>query len=347
MHRFDAVRAPARWNGKSGSESTRFRLIDKQGHPQQVKQVTEPGLGEKAGTLARLATRAPSLLSRHFWVWPLLGSVALLAVGAWVRNRVEGATREELAARLTTLLNAEIATLRLWCSERESDVKSYAADVRIQGVILELLELARASNATPESLAGSATAQAMRSYLRPLLETRHYVDYLVLDPQRQILAAPDPQLVTRVAPRGYELFLRRALAGRSAISRPFPDDLEENRTNTRPIMFVAAPVITSEGKVAAVLVLRMKPEEEFSRIFAVSRIGETGESYAFDRRGVVLTASLSDSELKRLGLIPNSPNATSILRLRLTDPGSDLARKERRARGIAEPPLTHMAAQAT
>ncbi|MGH7968016.1 MAG: serine/threonine protein kinase, partial [Limisphaerales bacterium] len=130
-------------------------------------------------------------------------------------------------------------------------------------------------------------------------------------------------------------------------SRPFPNDLDAAQTNGEPIMFVAAPVITTEGKVVAVLMLRMNPEGEFSRIFAVSRIGETGESYAFDRRGVVLTASLSDLELKRLGLIPNSPNATSMLRLRLIDPGSDLERKERRPRLIADPPLTQMAAQAT
>ncbi len=142
-------------------------------------------------------------MSKHFWVWPLLGAVALLAVGAWVRSRVEGATREELASRLATLLNAEIATLRLWCSERESDVKSYAADIRIQGVILELIELGRASNATPTLLADSATAQAMRSYLRPLMETRHYLDYLVLTPDRRILAAREPQLVGRHVPGTY------------------------------------------------------------------------------------------------------------------------------------------------
>ncbi len=112
-------------------------------------------------------------------------------------------------------------------------------------------------------------------------------------------------------------------------------------------MFVAAPVTTSEGKVAAVLVLLMRPEEEFSRIFAVARMGETGESYAFDRRGVVLTASLSEPELKRLGLIPKAPEATPILNLRLTDPGVDLQREGRRLRADGDAPLTRMAAVAT
>ena len=132
------------------------------------------------GRFSRLVTEAPALFSKHFWIWPLLGAVALLSVGYWVRTRIEGATRQELASRLTTSLNANISALRLWCSERESDAKSYASDVRIQGVILELVQLAGNSNSTPAALADSATAQAMRLYLGPLLETRHYVDYLVI-----------------------------------------------------------------------------------------------------------------------------------------------------------------------
>ncbi len=271
----------------------------------------------------------------------------MLSVGAWVRDRVESATRAELESRLTTLLHARIATLRLWCSERESDAKSYAADARIQGVILELVELASASNVTRSSLAGSATAQAMAAYVRPLLETRHYLDYLVLTPGRFILAARDPELVLQSAPATYEYFLRRALLGRPTITRPFLDDLALGPEAQHPVMFVAAPVLTSEGKTAAVLVLRIKPEDEFSRIFALAPMGETGLAYAFDRRGVVLTASRLDPLNQKLGLIPKTTNATSILNLHLTDPGVDLEQEGARPKSGTEPPLTRMAADAT
>jgi tRNA A-37 threonylcarbamoyl transferase component Bud32 len=223
----------------------------------------------------------------------------------------------------------------------------YAADIRIQGVILELVELAKASNVTVRSLADSATARAMGTYLRPLLETRHYIDYLVLSPEKTILAARNPGLVMRPVSPGYDFFLRRALSGRSAISRPFQDDLIFAQDVPRPIMFVAAPIVTSEGRVAAVLLLRMRPEDEFSRIFAVARMGEIGESYAFDRRGFVLTESRQDAELKKLGLIANTPDATSILNLRLTDPGVDLEHEAWQTRSAGERPLTRMAAEAT
>lgn len=296
---------------------------------------------------SRLVTEVPTLFSKHFWIWPLLGAVALLSVGFWVRSRVEGATRQELSSRLTTLLKANISALRLWCSERESDAKSYASDVRIEGVVLELVQLAQNSNSTPASLADSATAQAMKLYLGPLLETRHYVDYLVITPERRILAALDRRLVNLQTPSTYEPFLRKAFTGKPSVSRPFFGDLAVSEYTNRPTMFVAAPVISAEGKVVAALALRIKPEEEFSRIFAMSRSGETGESYAFDRRGVMLTPSRFDAELRKLNLIPKRPEATSMLNLRLIDPGVDLEH-ERAARAVnAEPQLTRMAVEAT
>ena len=303
----------------------------------------EPG----GSRFSRLVTQAPALLSKHFWVWPLLGAVALLSVGIWVRSRIEGATREELASRLTTLLNADIAALRLWCSERESDARSYASDVRVQGVVLELTELARNTNTSPAALADSATAQAMKLYLSPLLETHHYVDYLVISPERRILAALDPHLVGDQIPPSYEVFLRKALTGKSSISRPFPRDPAVSQDTRRPTMFVAAPVSSAEGKMVAVLALRLKPEEEFSRIFAMSRVGETGESYAFDRQAMMLTASRFEPELRKLGLIPNKPDSTSVLNVRLVDPGTDLENKKSQASLSTEPRLTHMAAEAT
>ena len=107
----------------------------------------------RVSRLGRFLTSAPEMLSRHLWVWPLLGALVLGAVGFWVRNRVEGATRAELASRLQTLLNADVAALRLWFSERQSDARSFAADLAVQSAVGDLVELARTTVATEDVLA--------------------------------------------------------------------------------------------------------------------------------------------------------------------------------------------------
>src|SRR5205085_8482379 len=100
------------------------------------------------------------------------------------------------------------------------------------------------------------------------------------------------------------------------------------------------------GAIIAVLGLRMKPEAGFSRIFSVARMGDSGEAYAFDRRGMMLTASRFEPELKTLGLIPNVPEARAILNLRLLDPGVDLQAGERPKKPRSDLHLTRMAAAA-
>jgi hypothetical protein len=293
--------------------------------------------------LARFVTGAPLMLSKHLWVWPLLGALVLGVVGYWVRGRVEGATRAELASRLQTLLNADVAALKLWFSERESDAKSFTTDVRIQGAIVGLVEFAQTNDATEDILANSEPAKTLDLYLKPLMEAHKYLDYLVLSPERRILASPYRRLVGRLAPRSYDMFMWKPLRGELSVSRPFAREATLSQRAEGPLMFVAAPVKSSAGKVIAVLALRMKPEEEFSRIFSVARMGETGEAYAFDHRAIMLTASRFDQDLKQRGLIPNAPEATAILNMRLIVPNPAEAKT---GPGLREPQLTRMAASA-
>jgi tRNA A-37 threonylcarbamoyl transferase component Bud32 len=287
-------------------------------------------------------TQAPSLLWRHLWVWPLLGALVLGLVGFWVRNRVEGATRSELASRLQTLLNADVAALRLWFSERQSDVRSIASDLEVQATVAQLVDVARSTDATEDVLVNAESAKKLALYLKPLLDAHQYLDYMIIGADRRILATPYHRLVGRPAPRSYEMFLGRSLRGELAVSRPFAREATLVQRAEGPLMFVSAPVRSEDGKVMAVLALRMRPEEEFTRIFSVARMGETGEAYAFDHRAVMLTASRFDQELKRRHLIPDAPEATAILNMRLVEP----AMPGRPAPAARDLRLTRMAASA-
>lgn len=300
-----------------------------------------------ATSLARSIIRVPLLLARHLWIWPLVGALTISLVGLWVRNRVEETTRAELASHLQAMLAADVAALHLWFHEQEYDASSFAADVRIQEAIEQLAAMARDSETAPATLADSAPAMTLQLYLKPLLESQHYLDYVVVAPDKRILASPHRSQVGRVAPPAYDLFLRRALAGQLAVSRPFAREASASQRAEGPTMFVAAPVKSTNSAVIAALGLRLKPEEQFSSIFSVARMGETGEAYAFDRRGVMLSPSRFDRELKELGLITNRPDANAILNLRLLDPGVDLERGERPLKPRSELPLTRMAASAT
>lgn len=96
----------------------------------------------------------------------------------------------------------------------------------------------------------------------------------------------------------------------------------------------------------AALGLRLRPENEFTQIMQLGRIGDTGETYAFDKSGLLVSNSRFDEGMILLGLLPDQPDAHSIVTLRVRDPQGDMTAGFRPSVRRSELPLTRMAADA-
>ncbi len=92
--------------------------------------------------------------------------------------------------------------------------------------------------------------------------------------------------------------------------------------------------------------MRIRPEREFTRILQLGRIGESGETYAFDSSGSMISNSRFDDDLILLGLLPDKPDSNSLLNLQIRDPGVNMTRGERPEVRRNELPLTRMAESA-
>ena len=91
-----------------------------------------------------------------------------------------------------------------------------------------------------------------------------------------------------------------------------------------PTMFVGGPIYGSDDKtVIAAIALRIAPAE-FTQIARLSRFGDSGETYAFNSNGRLITESRFDQTLRDTQLI--QPGERGILCLVLRDPGADLTR---------------------
>ena len=87
------------------------------------------------------------------------------------------------------------------------------------------------------------------------------------------------------------------------------------------------------------------PQVDFTRILSIARTGSSGETYACDAQGVLLSESRFDDELKQIGLLPDREDANSILDVQVRDPGVDMTAGERPTVRRSEQPLTFAAAQ--
>jgi len=112
------------------------------------------------------------------------------------------------------------------------------------------------------------------------------------------------------------------------------------------LMQVAAPVKEKTGALMGALAFILRPEDEFTRVLSVARSGLSGETFAFDQNGLMISQSRFDDQLKKLGLLNDATNSNSALSLELRDPGGDLTQGFKPSSGDTNYPLARMIADA-
>jgi hypothetical protein len=289
--------------------------------------------------------RSRSFLRTQYWIWPLVAAVILVFVGVFVRLKMEGAMKAEIAGNLETILNANAEALRAWAATERSRAEAITDDTRVADVVAGLVQRSKQQGVSKAALLAAPQLAQLRALLQPDLEHYGFTGYVVLDPEFVVLAAASEEAIGLRSPPGYAERLRHCLEGETLVTPPFPgvamlaDEAGKMRAGV-PTMFAAAPVRGADGKVIGVLGLRIAPEKDFTRILATARAGQSGETYAFSRKGLLLSASRFDDELKRLGEIPDTPESQGLLTLELRDPLADLTRGEQSPKRRAELPLT-------
>jgi eukaryotic-like serine/threonine-protein kinase len=285
-------------------------------------------------TPARSGSATQTFLRRQLWIWPLIAAAMLLFVGVWVRRSMEQAIRVEIAGNLRTIRDANAEALRAWAASMKSKAELLAGDEQVRHLVEGLLKRVVDQGASRATLTRAPEFSELRTHLKPAEEGRGFIGYAVLDTNLVTIAAAREEFVGLKSPSNYAEQLAACFAGQVVLTPPFtasgavPDEAGVLRAGV-PVMFAAAPIRSADDRVIAVLGLRILPEKDFTRILATARAGKSGETYCFNRNGLLLSASRFDDELKRLGLIPDTASAQSLLTLDLRDPLVDLSQGER------------------
>jgi tRNA A-37 threonylcarbamoyl transferase component Bud32 len=305
--------------------------------------------------LARFRWPGETGPSRRFSWWQSPGVLAalaaagLLTAAGWsVYRAAEQALRENLGQALQTVVATSAETLGFWINNQLSNAAAWSELPEVDAAARRLAEMA--ADAQPAAALAAAPEQAaLRETLEPLSDAEDYRGFGLVGRDGQVLAASHADLVgRRLSSEGMRI-LARVLQGHPVMTRPFErgEMLQELATvlNT-PQMFAVVPVGAGAGGWMAAFYLVIPPEKDFTRLLEIARLGKTGDTYAFDRDGLMLSDSRHDAQLRSLGLLPDNPEARSILRLRLRDPGGDLTRGYRPNAPPGSLPLTQLVAAA-
>ena len=266
---------------------------------------------------------------------------------------VRQTNRQQIADQLQANLEATSLAVQNWCEERRRDAAEVA---RVSSLLAFAARMTGETSPETSTAEGLALSRQIREDLLPLCERHGFDGFFVTDPRGTILLSPGTTppsgAVADIASRNWA----DVLAGEAVLLPPrfyrFQLHLlSGSRLENWPVVMAVAPIPDPEqignGPVA-ILWLVLSPDRGFSQLLEAGSVGQSGESYAFDASGWMISNSRFDADLKRIGVHPGHSAARSALPVRLTDPGRDLT-KHPLPPGSAIPgdlPLTRMCASA-
>lgn len=288
-------------------------------------------------------------LWQRSWFAPVVIAGVVGAVGWWAQSTVEGAVKRQVGEQLSTLLNAEVAALTLWSDIEKSEAQRFALDPVILGTIVDLLRVAADPDGGPSAVLASRELAAFREVMDASSIRSTVRGYGVVDLSGRIVAAKNDAAIGRRVGTSVAEWFDRIVAGETAIFGPVEYPVAEGERDSlvlRPAIFVAAPVRNSRNDVIAAFVMRYSPADEFSRLLHLAQFGASGESYAFNSSGVMITESRFTDQLQEVGLVEGGPDASSILAIDIRNPGGNLLLGHQPDLPRAALPYTRMAAAA-
>jgi eukaryotic-like serine/threonine-protein kinase len=257
------------------------------------------------------------------WAWPLLALPVVAAIGVWTYRAVTAELRVRLEGSLQTMLVSNVAALDQWLRGQASLAEVMAEDPRVQSATFDLIALARKTGGDPAALKAAPAQARLREILSPVAARQKNAGYFVMDPGALIVARiVDDRVGDRVVLAVADA-QARALAGEAVFLPP----TSKQRFAAGPMAFMLVPVRDGEGKVAAVFAWRIAPER-MAEILNASRLGETGETYAVDADGRMVTESRFSDDVVKLGLLPAEAGRRTTAYLEVRDPGRPLVAGE-------------------
>ena len=296
------------------------------------------------------------LRSKNAWIFLLLTALLVAGVGWWGDSQLHRVIEQNLRKNLQSSLDANVTALEIWMANQKRIATSLADEPTLHSRALEMLSLAYEEPTNRLALSERArqlnSTGGLNERLRDLgYEMAHLVDTNMLilmettrgrgrmgrpvmeeliPKYRELFELGEPRIITPFKVPRPTMFPR--IPGRETGPRPpwaaawtnLPPRRFQPLQRDPTAMQVAAPIKNAADKTLGALVLIFNPNAEFTRILSVANYGESGETFAFDGEGVLLSESRFDEQLRKLKLIEDKPDSVSALNLRLTDPGVDL-----------------------
>ncbi len=279
---------------------------------------------------------------------PLATATIIGFLGWWSNHRLKSEIKDILARELNTILKADVTALEIWIHSQVKAVKLIASEPTFRELSTRLLQVSAENEKNLDALKKSDELYLLRKYLLPRLTSLGCQGFSIINNEGVFIGKDtDKHVGHRIHSKHINRFSAHVKNGTTVLVTPFkPETIDQGLTDlSESIMVIATPIKDESGNTALTLGLDISPED-FTRILTVARSGETGETYAFDDKGIMISNSRFEKRLREIGLLPENENINSILNVEIRNPGGDLTIGHQTDVLRAAQPLTLLAAKA-
>lgn len=270
--------------------------------------------------------------------------VAILAY--FVLIKIEGYIKKEAGDTFATILNVSEQSLTEWKRTEINNTFIISQSKEFKNLTDKLIKV----NPTKDELNKDNTTLALRNHLTPFINMNSDLGFFIINPSYINIGSMRDENTGDINLLKGKGFLESLFTeGKPFLTPPFISDVPlpgvtgELSVN-EPTMFVGVPLFDDNGLVMAALTFRLVPSKGFTKIAQTAHLGETGETYAFNKNGYLITESRYSDKLRANGVI--GVNDSTILNLAVKAPKGDLTEGFIMKKPYSDMELTTMAKKA-
>ncbi|MEO2279880.1 response regulator [Pseudoalteromonas pernae] len=223
----------------------------------------------------------------------------LILVLTWnSMNREEDIARQRMEASLQTVLKTTTNSLKYWVKGRKRLIAHIANEEGLSSLLSE------SGRTVTKNYIGQADLKSVK-YNLSLMPDDWQLQLLLTDGTAVFDDVPH---LNHILPQLEETVFKGQTVFIPPVKMPQTDEAH---------MFFAAPVLDYAGQPIAAVVASVNPAKELSNILSNGRIGDTGETYAVNKDGLLISKSRYTTVLQTMGIL--DVEQSPVLNVRISD----------------------------
>lgn len=250
-----------------------------------------------------------------------LATLILVITGFFTYQKLESEMQKMVTKELESSLRANTEAITQWLETQEKQINALVIDPNLKELFTEVEKTYRTQGA--QELSKNESFETLRKRLRNYCKETDFKEFFIINYDYQCLVADETKYV------GYQLTEKNpslsTLKNLDKTKIKLPCKPPEEFKDSGISMFVATPIMNEKNEAIAILALTLEPESTFSRVLAASRLGESGESYAINTNGWMISGSRFTEQLKKEGFLAPEEES-SVLNIRVAEPEGDFTK---------------------